>query len=955
MPGLEETVGLDIEPALAALDQLASSATETLGNALSGVVSDFSSQLTGAIEELSTVAAAVPDVMIPVDADTASADEAIAATIASADGTGTVTVDADTAPAEAEVVSAVAAIDAQDATITVDADTSAAEEAISGLGDSLVGTGGKAAGATSQVGELVDKVALLGAGAKLGAGEVGGLGEAAGALGGGLAVGALAAGGLAAGLGVLIEKGLGATSMLQRFDAIVGDSAEAVLHLQVGNLDRDLDKLAITLGTDDEALRNASATLFQFAVNSGASHQQAALFTNQIDALAARAVALNPALGSVADVAESLSVRIARGGRFAASYGLSLNAAEIATRALADTGKSSAADLSIYEKAVAGAEIATAKYGATLDETITKGAKNAAIEQRSLKEQLDNVLEAAGKPLVSPFLAATKSAIPDLKIFAETLGEIGADVLPLVVEGLQIAEPVLQATGDVFHFLNTDLGGVQVGLLGVGVALTAAGVAAGPLIASVGGLLALKSAVDSLSDSDSTAKQDVDILSIAIHNQGIEAKGLFEAFKQVSVIRAFRDDVSLSTAEMRVFDDIAKKDTATAQLFIERLVNAGRDVSRYQHELDMLNQTTAEHAVAVAKEAQAVDQAAVKIGAQAQLARIASDSLQAYANKTGSASQALKDLTAAQQDENDQLALFQNQLEHLINPSLNFEETLQRTREALSTVTDAYSQEIDKTHTATQVNAQQRDSVIAAVHAIESSTEATYAKAVADGDSAGASLKAATQLQLQTDALEKQLVQSGLTKQAADDFLTSLGLFPGKSAEAAAGLVGGLGKTLTDELVPALVKAGSDAGEAMGSALKNSLVNGQDHFLTDAEAKAIVDKYKQPIVSAAEIGSPSKLFAREIGLPLAQGIAVGLTGGAGLVTSAASGLLASPTRGSIGVPSMAGSSGGLHFAFEVNVHDVKDQATAQRVGAAVADGFLLAVEKQNLRFAVRTG
>ncbi len=52
---------------------------------------------------------------------------------------------------------------------------------------------------------------------------------------------------------------------------------------------------------------------------------------------------------------------------------------------------------------------------------------------------------------------------------------------------------------------------------------------------------------------------------------------------------------------------------------------------------------------------------------------------------------------------------------------------------------------------------------------------------------------------------------------------------------------------------------------------------------------------------------------------------------------------------------MAGSSGGLHFAFEVNVHDVKDQATAQRVGAAVADGFLLAVEKQNLRFAVRTG
>ena len=163
------------------------------------------------------------------------------------------------------------------------------------------------------------------------------MGAAAGGLGGPLAGAAAGITALGATVGFLFAQGVEATGVLQRFDTVLGDMADEVLRVDVGDLNENLDDLAIKLGSDDEALRDASASLFQFGINSGASRQAAATFTKQIDALAARAVALNPALGSVGDVAESMALRIQRGGRFAATFQLSLTAAEIEARALADT------------------------------------------------------------------------------------------------------------------------------------------------------------------------------------------------------------------------------------------------------------------------------------------------------------------------------------------------------------------------------------------------------------------------------------------------------------------------------------------------------------------------------------------------------------------------------------------------------------------------------------------
>lgn len=465
-------IDLSIEQALADIS--------TLGDRLADELTAGSETFTEAMAE---AIGAVPDVTITPDVTEVA--PALEEAVTGSDTTAVVEADASAVPDEVS-----AAVDSADSTVAVDADVSEAASAIEGLADDVTpidvpvevdtadaegqldDLANSATGASSSLSnaaagsrEFGSATNVAAATAGIAAGSTSELSRATDGLSGGW--GAAATGGFAfaGALGVIFNAGVDSTGAVQRFNATLGDTAPAVEQINVGNLNRDLGDLAITLGTDDEALMNTAASLFQFAKNSGASDKQADQFTERLVALAARAVALNPALGSVADVADQMAVRLQRGGRFAASFGLDLNAADIAQRAMTDSGKQNVAELSIYEKSAAAAEIATQRYGGSIDQAVNRGAANAVIQQRSLREELNNVIEAAGRQVVVPLFGAIEAGLPVVGDFAAGVAQVAVDVLPVFITGLEAIEPPLHLLVDLLDLVGPAIGPVTAGFI----------------------------------------------------------------------------------------------------------------------------------------------------------------------------------------------------------------------------------------------------------------------------------------------------------------------------------------------------------------------------------------------------------------------------------------------------------------------------------------------------------
>lgn len=438
---LDASVDLSIDDALSQVDSLRSS----LEDALSSAVDIFSTAFADAASSLPPVA---------VDADTSAVAPEIDGAISEANGT--VPVDADASNIAPEIDDAVASADP--APVPIDADTSNADSAISELGNT-------AGGATTQTDGLKGSVEGLEGVALLATGSVGGMRTAVqgfGAAGIPAVAGTLA---VAGAIGELTSKGIEGASATQRYDTILGKFGEQVRNVKVGNLDTDISSLSLKLGSLPSRTEQSAASLFQLGINSGVAAPKVAQTTDQIIALAARAVALNPALGTVGDVADSMGVRLARGGRFAASFGVSLTAAEINARALADTGKTTAADLTIYEKSAAAAALATDKYGGSLNETVSKGAENATIQQRRFKAELETTLEELGKPLVAPMFDLIQAGLPAVVSLGRVLGTLATSAIPAVTNAVTIVAPVLDALATVIDALGPAIGPVIQGFL----------------------------------------------------------------------------------------------------------------------------------------------------------------------------------------------------------------------------------------------------------------------------------------------------------------------------------------------------------------------------------------------------------------------------------------------------------------------------------------------------------
>lgn len=351
---------------------------------------------------------------VTIRPETSGFESELAAAVSGAEASVNVT--ADTAEAE----SAIADVTGEDVEIGVDADTSAAVDAIDSVPDGEVEITANTEQAEASLDQVKDKVeettdatGRLGEAAQGALGGMGGLGGAAGGAAGALGSTALAGGAAAAGLFSFSQSAIDAQSAAQRFDLVTGGLGDSLRTIDVGGLSGDVGELALKLGSSDEAMLNATASFVTFAQSTGASNDEIVAASNNINALALRAVALNPSLGDAGAVAERMTNALARGGRATTQFGIGLTSAEINARAMADTGKASASELTQFEKAAAGAALATERLGNSMGSDFAAGATNARTEWNRMTESLGEAQETVGGQML-PAIENITQAIAEM-------------------------------------------------------------------------------------------------------------------------------------------------------------------------------------------------------------------------------------------------------------------------------------------------------------------------------------------------------------------------------------------------------------------------------------------------------------------------------------------------------------------------------------------------------------
>lgn len=618
---LREELELDIEEALSGADRL--------GAELSSLADSFKRDLDDALDSLrdveltvdaDTVTSSIDDAVTSADATveveanaeelTASVDAALAEADATVDVeadagqvesdldavfaglTATVPVDADTDAAQAELETLAALADATDVVVDVDADTTSAEDSVEGLGDAA----GDAAG---DVDSLATSTSALAATAGVATGDVTGLAGVATGLGGRLGAAAGAAVGLGAGLSTIFQSALSAEASLFRLQQVAGSAASQLDTIDVGSLSAEFVELNTSLGSVPSVTREAAASIITFGTANGATREQAAGTAEQMVALAARAVALNPALGQVGDVTAQMGTALARGGRFAQQFSISLTPAEINARALADTGKATTAELTQFDKAAAGAALAAERYGGALQSEIAEGAQNPIIQLRSLAREIGAATAAAGQPLIIPMFDLFRAGIPIATSISQILGSLGSAILPAVAAALSLVAPIVSAFANGLSALGTPVITAGAAIAAFIVVLrqmqTLAALGASPLSVLSGiagslsnpfiaGAAALGTLVTAFGFARGGAEDLTDELQRVTEASGESMVAAFEALKfSVNGVLAGMDD-GLST--FRAFEELVDSNIGAAERLLPLLDLEASERARLQGLID---------------------------------------------------------------------------------------------------------------------------------------------------------------------------------------------------------------------------------------------------------------------------------------------------------------------------------------------------------------------------------
>ena len=521
---------------------------------------------------------------------------------------------------------------------------------------------------------------------------------------GGATAGAIAGvGALAGGLGVLVGSAISTESALQRADSILGTFKSSVENIKVGDLNISLNDLAGKLGESQTAMLNAATNAFQFADSAGVGGTAAARFSNEVLALASRAVAATPSLGSVADVANTLELRLASGGARLARYGIDLDQTSIKTLALAETGKTTAASLTAGEKAVAAADLATQKYGSTLKESVDNASKNAEIQVRQLKSSFEDFIGTMAQPLIAPVLEIFKELIPIGEDAAKILLSLGEAALPLLGAAAAVVGPVLSVIADALNAIPTpaltagiailalskamatfavagEVTGTQGALVGLiagarnlaapveaaGTAATAGagGIAqfgaaafavAAPVAVGLAAAYGLYQVFGDTTDRATTLTSSLGLLKEGSNQYSQAVTGQLSAQTALAEVwggmppklAAIQGQTDLTTQAHTAFNAALAKSPGEAQLFIEQMQKAGQPVGEFKTQL--ANAAVASQAVASANAqvaaqtdplATSFKDAATAAGQEVSALNELSDALLAAGNADVAASQA---------------------------------------------------------------------------------------------------------------------------------------------------------------------------------------------------------------------------------------------------------------------------------------------------------------------------
>lgn len=347
--------------------------------------------------------------------------------------------------------------DDTDFVITPEVDTTALEgqleeiqgavqdSGVSELGDQAEETGGQLDGLSRSAFDVGSSLALVRTGSKLATRDGNALLGFLESSGGKATIAAGAFTAFAIAGKHLFEGAKDSESAAQRFNLIFGDIAESVNNIDVNGLDESITSLAQRLGQDDEAFINAAAKIGTIGKASGALPEQLDKTTEGIIALAARAAALDPTMKNAGAQTQRLLFALARGGPALARFGIDIPVKEL--RDFATEQGKNFTQLSLFEKAGLGVDLAMQKLGGTLKDDINAGSQNITTQFRAIREEFNNTLEELGKPLLQPVLDTVRSAQPLLIELAEVFASILAAVLPLAAVLVESLAPAISAVG----------------------------------------------------------------------------------------------------------------------------------------------------------------------------------------------------------------------------------------------------------------------------------------------------------------------------------------------------------------------------------------------------------------------------------------------------------------------------------------------------------------------------
>ena len=521
MAGLEETLALDVADALASISEVedrmtkaASAAESAFSDAFSTALgeaqafADLAGEALGAAltagadaggDSLSEALAQFDEVGVEVTVDSAEVDS-VAADVADIGGSTDVTVTVDSAQVD-EVVAQVEELSA------------GVEVPVSVSGD--LGGGADPAQAVGGVSTA----------AGVATGGIAGLNRAAGKLIPVWGQVAIAGAGVAAVTKTMFDYAVTAETANKRLTQAYGDQTDALQDLTtVANLSPGVDtlkELTLATGSSGSQLKIFIANQAQLGIQAGATREQL-LETGKGFALLANYVsAARPELGTADQVAAGLAGALARGGRFAAKFGLDVGAtAEIAARASEQYSKPTA-ELSLWEKQTAGLSIALERLGPNLGATLDDNLDSPIIKMRSLERELKGVLSAAGEPLVDPLIAAMIALQPAVTGVAEVFGKFGGAVVPVLATALVPVAEALGAVADLFAAIPAPLIGAAAAFYGV----TRGAGALLPLIAKIGpalsalsakiGLFATSIKFDGIVSAFGGVQKEITLLSVA--------------------------------------------------------------------------------------------------------------------------------------------------------------------------------------------------------------------------------------------------------------------------------------------------------------------------------------------------------------------------------------------------------------------------------------------------------